>query len=586
MNQFSLIFKDQEYIIPKKKRIICAVAEEVADQLLQNNKYIVKSVVSKETFQSFLNYWQNDEVLPDILSSNFHEYEELSQEFEMMRDILTTKKDSPLFKIETLINNINFDKSVVEKEVSQNLDYYLDNFPNQMYQVPFTSLYNIFNNENRNLKSNLKAYLFIIKKLIPNDTSDPDINLYILIKTLDGSELYEESHEMFIDLISRFNEFGFLPKCSPTFIQEQIEKKNKIQQKELNDLISTGKYDELRKLILQENVTFLEIPNGITEIPNCAFFDCRTLKEVIIPPSVTKIGSFAFFRCTSLTSIFVPSTVRAIGWSAFSCCLKLKKFRVPASTTVVDRMVFDGCSSLEEIIFHPGMIEIGCCSFVNCKSLKKVTIPDSVVRILEWAFCDCSSLIEINLPPNLEKITEGSFLNCSKLEKINIPQKIQSIGSNAFKNCSSLTKIDIPPHIVSIENGTFDGCSSLTEIKLPDKLMHIKDCAFSRCTKLKNIDIQPEVTTIGNRAFNSCSSLTSINIPIGVDWIGGSSFENCCELQHVEFQTNIGAQNFCPGAFLYCPKLKEIEIAVSPQKDIRFNSFDLNTKIKINKIFT
>ena len=59
MSFFSLIFNNQEYKIPKKKHIICAVAEVVANQLLENNKYNVNSTVKEETFQSFLNYWQN-----------------------------------------------------------------------------------------------------------------------------------------------------------------------------------------------------------------------------------------------------------------------------------------------------------------------------------------------------------------------------------------------------------------------------------------------------------------------------------------------------------------------------------------------
>ncbi|KAK8838546.1 hypothetical protein M9Y10_033175 [Tritrichomonas musculus] len=586
MNQFSLIFKNEEYKLPKKKKIICAVAEKVADQLLENNKYIVSSNVRSEIFQSFIKYWLDEKEMPDIQLSNFNEYEALSQEFEMMTDIIDKTKDSPLFKIECLINNSCSDKSSIENDISKQLDYYLDNFPEKIYKIPINSLYNIFNNENKVLKSYLKAYLFITKKLIQNDTSDPDINLYTLIQTIDGSQLFDESHEMFFDLISRYNEFGFFPQCSPTFIQEQFERKNKLRQNELNDLFLNGKYNELRKLICDENVTFLEIPNGVTEIANCAFFDCTSLKEVIIPSSVKKIGCYAFFRCTSLKSIFVPSSVQAIGKCAFSCCMSLKKFRIPSSIKVIDSFVFDGCSSLEEVVIPEGVTAICLCAFSYCTNLRKVVIPTTVANISGWVFNDCPSLVEINLPPNLDKIEGGLFYNCKKLETVNIPPKIQSIGAKAFQNCSSLKKVEIPSHLVSIEDDTFSGCSSLTEINLPQKLQNIGCNAFWNCSKLKNIEIPPDVKTMGVGAFQSCSSITSVKIPVGVDWVRSFTFENCSELQHVEFQTNVRAQNICPFVFHNCPKLKEVVIALSNDSNFRCNSFDLNTKIKINKVFT
>ncbi|MQN00677.1 MAG: leucine-rich repeat protein [bacterium LCO1.1] len=36
--------------------------------------------------------------------------------------------------------------------------------------------------------------------------------------------------------------------------------------------------------------------DGITEIGDNAFFDCKSLKEITIPDSVTKIGRDAFIR--------------------------------------------------------------------------------------------------------------------------------------------------------------------------------------------------------------------------------------------------------------------------------------------------
>ena len=127
MSQFTLILQNEEYKIPKKKKIICSVADEIADQLLENNKYIVRSNVRNETFQSFIKYLENENEIPDIQISNFHEYEALSHEFEMMAELVEAAKESPLFKLEFLINNSCSDKSSIESDISKQLDYYLDN---------------------------------------------------------------------------------------------------------------------------------------------------------------------------------------------------------------------------------------------------------------------------------------------------------------------------------------------------------------------------------------------------------------------------------------------------------------------------
>ena len=89
----------------------------MVDQLLDNNKYIVRSNVRSEIFQSF------EKEIPDIQLSNFNEFELLSQEFEMMTGIIAKTKNLPLFKIESLINNSCSDKLSIENDISKQLDF-------------------------------------------------------------------------------------------------------------------------------------------------------------------------------------------------------------------------------------------------------------------------------------------------------------------------------------------------------------------------------------------------------------------------------------------------------------------------------
>ncbi|MGI6721642.1 MAG: leucine-rich repeat protein [Anaerovoracaceae bacterium] len=45
---------------------------------------------------------------------------------------------------------------------------------------------------------------------------------------------------------------------------------------------------------------YIRIPDGVTEIANRAFYNCRAIREVTIPDSVKTIRSEAFMLCANL----------------------------------------------------------------------------------------------------------------------------------------------------------------------------------------------------------------------------------------------------------------------------------------------
>ena len=51
-------------------------------------------------------------------------------------------------------------------------------------------------------------------------------------------------------------------------------------------------------------ITSLVIPDGITEIGNCTFCGCESIKSVTIPASVKSIDFYAFENCNSLTDVY------------------------------------------------------------------------------------------------------------------------------------------------------------------------------------------------------------------------------------------------------------------------------------------
>lgn len=88
----------------------------------------------------------------------------------------------------------------------------------------------------------------------------------------------------------------------------------------------------------------LVIPEGITEIKNIAFINCKSLERIMLPSSVTKIGKRAFYGCCNLV-VAVPDTVTHIGEDAFSGC----------KSYIMDKTID---VEWKDVRFNPGYIHV------------------------------------------------------------------------------------------------------------------------------------------------------------------------------------------------------------------------------------
>ena len=159
----------------------------------------------------------------------------------------------------------------------------------------------------------------------------------------------------------------------------------------------------------------IQLPQGVTNIGNCAFYNCTDLTSVTIPSSVTSIGNDAFHNCTGLTSVSIPEGVTSIGYFAFYNCTGLTSVTIPSSVT-----------------------SIGEDAFCNCTSLTSVTILEGVTRIDNYTFAYCYGLKDLHLAPTVKSIGYMAFYGCSSLTELRLPPMLESVGSIAFAGCSNL----------------------------------------------------------------------------------------------------------------------------------------------------
>lgn len=97
------------------------------------------------------------------------------------------------------------------------------------------------------------------------------------------------------------------------------------------------------------SVKEVEITYGVATIEAGAFSSCSSIKEIIIPDSVTDIGAMVFTGCTSLEAVKLSQYTKKLV-STFSFCTSLKEITIPEGVKSVFHP-FEG-AAVEKIIFE------------------------------------------------------------------------------------------------------------------------------------------------------------------------------------------------------------------------------------------
>ena len=328
-----------------------------------------------------------------------------------------------------------------------------------------------------------------------------------------------------------------------------------------------------------------------------AFARCINLNKVNIPDGVTNIGDYAFWYCRSLESLDIPDSYSGELWTDFiDGCTGLKKLKLSKNIRRIE-VDFSGLTSLQEvnidndsenymsedgILYNKYKTELIC--YPNNKKQQSYVMPDNLTKI-PWDFSN-KNLKSITLSKNITNWGCSSE-NFENLQELNVNEDNLNYSSedgilyNKYKTeiicwpSNKQTEKYITPDNLKILPWDID-LSNLKSITLGKSIEKI-DYYLGNLNNLQEINVNEE-----NQHYSSEDGVLfdknkeillqypnnkegeSYTIPISVKKIGkneeydswkGFGFNE--KIKRITLTRNVEQINF---DFSYCTKLQEINV--------------------------
>lgn len=142
-----------------------------------------------------------------------------------------------------------------------------------------------------------------------------------------------------------------------------------------------------------------------------------SLARVTVLEGCRRLSTNAFYECVSLREILLPDTLEEIGIRAFYGCKSLFSVELPDSVTTVRENAFAFCDGLVTLELGEGLSKMGINAFMNCDSLSSIVLPKSLTQLPASAFYGCRSLESAELG-GVEHVGAEAFRGCVALERV------------------------------------------------------------------------------------------------------------------------------------------------------------------------
>ena len=352
----------------------------------------------------------------------------------------------------------------------------------------------------------------------------------------------------------------------------------------------------------------------ITAIPDSAFLACNNLTSIDIPDGIQSIGSNAFNGCNAIEEICIPKSITNIGSKAFSGCTGRATINCRIDDNWNDGW-FRG-AGFSEVIIDNNVTSVGCYAFYDCNNLTKVTIGERVERIRYDAFAQCDNLKEVTIPVSVKSIESSAFDYCTNLDtayyggtesdwwaisfssrgsnpvhhggdlyikgevvkSMTVPSAITSLGYQL--SGISFEEVTLHNDITEITNEAFRDCDALKSVTIPDKVAEIKSNTFYGCDALERVVLGKRITTVGESAFCECQSLKSVYFPESLTVINNYAFYNCISLEETIFGSNLSSIGY--DAFSECHSNTKV---VLPGTITNISNYAFNHNYSLKEVY-
>lgn len=253
-----------------------------------------------------------------------------------------------------------------------------------------------------------------------------------------------------------------------------------------------------------ELVTSLTISSSFTSINPYAFYNCRSITDIILPDGLTTIGHFAFSSCGVINHLTLGKGLRTIEASAFFGSY-ISNINIPS----IDDWLRISYINSESAPFY-SLGDDGGHLFVSGEEVTRVTVPSGFTKINSFAFYGCSSITDVSLSEGVTTIEPYAFCNCTSITDVSLPKGFTTVEQNAFQNCTAIKNVHIPSlsdwmtidyanlqsvpfNAIHHESHLYFSGKEAKEVVIPEQINSIKDYAFYKCTGIEKIVMEPTV---------------------------------------------------------------------------------------------
>lgn len=291
----------------------------------------------------------------------------------------------------------------------------------------------------------------------------------------------------------------------------------------------------IRSIVLHEKITKI----------HAGAFERSVLESIRIPVAVGEIGDRAFYKCTRLHTVTFESGshLRSLGYEAFAYT-NITEFRVPKVLDVLKKRCFAGCTNMKRISFDPetrlAKLEDGV--FAE-SGLQEICFPKTLQVIGDRCFEDCHYIESVTFPENsdLSKIGASAFRR-SSLRSICLPN-VTDLGEACFGEINTLKEVSFVNEcqLKSIEHDIFAG-SKFEKFTIPRDVESVNPTLLMGIT---HVEVHPENTRFkiesgllfnenGSSLIQCFSNEKVIKVPSTVEKIEANAF-NGREIDQVVF---------------------------------------------------